>query len=94
MSGGDQEVAADAAAEIVDAIQELREEGVQAGGEDLLDVAVLQFGAQLARAALRLARRSSGLCPASGAATLPPAPGYGGAAAPGTTPEPGAAAGL
>ena len=50
-----QEVAADARAQLVDAVQELREEGVQAGRQDLVDVAVLQVGAQLAGAALRLA---------------------------------------
>src|SRR5687768_3796697 len=55
-SRGDQEVAADAGAEVVDAVQELREVGVQAVGEDLVDVAVLQLGAQAAGAPLRFGR--------------------------------------
>jgi hypothetical protein len=43
-----QEVAADAPAQIVHAVQELGQEGMQAGGQDLVDAAKLQVGAQLA----------------------------------------------
>jgi hypothetical protein len=53
-----QEVAADAPAQVVDAVQELGQEGMQAGGQDLVDAAVLQVGAQAAGAAQGLAALS------------------------------------
>ena len=51
-----QEVAADPPPQLVHALEELRQVGVQAGGEDLVDAAVLQVGVQLAGAALRVVR--------------------------------------
>ena len=40
--------------QFVHPVQELRQEGMQPGGQNFLDVAVLQIGAQLAGAALGL----------------------------------------
>jgi hypothetical protein len=50
-----QEVAADADAQVAHAVEELRQVGVQAGGQDLVDAAVAQVALQAAGAAQRLA---------------------------------------
>src|SRR5690606_2776224 len=46
-----QEVLADAPAQFVHAVKELRQVGVQAGRQDLVDACVLEFGLELAGAA-------------------------------------------
>ena len=55
-----EEVAADAHADVVHAVQETREVGVQAGGQDLVDAAVLQVGQQAPCPAAGLGRLTVG----------------------------------
>ena len=50
MRHGNEEVAADAPAQVTDAVKELREVGVQSGGQDLIDAGVLKVGLKTARA--------------------------------------------
>jgi hypothetical protein len=47
-SGRHQEIAADALAQVVHAVQELREIGMQARGQDFVDARIAQVGQQAA----------------------------------------------
>src|SRR5678816_92245 len=53
---GDEEVAADPGTERIDAFEELREVGVQAGGQDLVDPAVLEVGLEASGHSQRVLR--------------------------------------